>query len=208
MNPKWYFDEAQHAGIDYGETGTARAYDTQHETFRNYEEEAGQVAELLELERTSFVLDIGCGTGGIALHVAPYCSKVIAVDISQPMLDVLNEKAHMRHIGNIETHCAGFLTYEHESEPMDCIITKAALHHLPDFWKSVALLKMAEILKPKGKLYLFDVVFPFHPKNHRTCLEQWINGIRTMATEEMADEAVVHIKDEYSTFYRVKSIID
>ena len=175
MNQKWYFDEAQHAGVDYGNTGTARAYDEQHETFRNYEDEARQIAEVLELRRASVVLDIGCGTGGITLHVASYCSKVIAVDISQPMLDILNEKAYMRHIGNIETHCAGFLTYEHASEPVDCIITKAALHHLPDFWKLIALQRIRTLLLRVNSTCLMSV-FPFI---RRTTGHASSNGLTT-----------------------------
>lgn len=48
---------------------------------------------------------------------------------------------------NIEFIQSGFLTYEHQSEPVDLIFTKAALHHLPDFWKQIALLRLNQMLK-------------------------------------------------------------
>ncbi len=37
---------------------------------------------------------------------------------------------------------AGFLTYEHRAQPADIVYSRWALHHLSDFWKSVALRRM------------------------------------------------------------------
>jgi SAM-dependent methyltransferase len=75
-----------------------------------------------------------------------------------------------------------------------------ALHHLPDFWKSVALSKMAEILKPGGKLYLFDVIFTFNIQDHKKALEGMIKTMRFAAGDSMADETEMHIRDEFSTY--------
>jgi len=52
---------------------------------------------------------------------------------------------------------------------VDKMVTKAALHHLPDFWKSIALLETVDILKKGGKLYFFDVIFLFDPKSPKLC---------------------------------------
>lgn len=49
--------------------------------------------------------------------------------------------ASMRAKG-IEAVEGGFLTYEHEGEPVDLVHTRNALHHLPDFWKAVALARI------------------------------------------------------------------
>lgn len=35
------------------------------------------------------------------------------------MLDILKNKADKKGIRNIETHCAGFLTYQHVGEPVE-----------------------------------------------------------------------------------------
>jgi hypothetical protein len=40
------------------------------------------------------------------------------------------------------------------------------LHHLPDFWKQVTLLRMNRMLKTGGLLYIFDVVFDFAPEEY------------------------------------------
>jgi putative AdoMet-dependent methyltransferase len=80
------------------------------------------------------------------------------------------------------------------------MITKAALHHLPDFWKSVALLEMVDILKKGGKLYFFDVIFLFDPKYHQSAVENLIKVMRNVAGDTLADETIIYIKDEFSTY--------
>lgn len=88
------------------------------------------------------------------------------------MLDILESKAKKQNITNIETHCGGFLTYPHAGEEVDKIVSKFTLHHLPDFWKSIALLKMADILKTGRNLYLSDLVFTFEPSDHEILLRR------------------------------------
>ncbi|MBI5460280.1 MAG: methyltransferase domain-containing protein [Methanobacterium sp.] len=199
-NQKWYYDEKQ-AGVDYLDPEIAREYDKEHQKFRNFEDETEAIVQTLGITPDDTVLDFGCGTGGIALNLTKNCKKVIGVDISREMLDILEEKAKNEEITNIETHCAGFLTYNHgKSHKVDKIVSMVALHHLPDFWKSVALLKMAEILKTGGKLYLFDVVFTFNSQDYQKALGKMIQEMRDTAGDSMADEIEVHIRDEFSTY--------
>jgi cyclopropane fatty-acyl-phospholipid synthase-like methyltransferase len=138
--------------------------------------------------------------GAFVIPAARVCRKVFAVDISQAMLDRCAEKASAAGLRNIEVCCAGFLTYEHKKDPVDAIISVAALHHLPDFWKAVALKRMYHMLKPGGKLFLFDVVFSFPVESYQSELDNWVNGMRRQAGQAMAEETVIHIRDEYSTF--------
>jgi putative AdoMet-dependent methyltransferase len=199
-NPNWYYEEKQ-SGVDYLDPKIAREYDDEHGKFRDFEGETKQIVRSLGITGNDTILDFGCGTGGIALNLAKYSKKVIGVDISREMLDILEEKAKNQNINNIETHCAGFLSYDPEtSDKVDKIVSIVALHHLPDFWKSVALLKMAEILKKGGKLYLFDVIFTFDVQNHQKAIFQTIKTMRDAAGDSMAHETEIHIRDEYSTY--------
>ena len=59
---------------------------------------------------------------------------------------------------------------------------------------------MYDMLKPGGKLYLFDVVFSFPVEACRSELDAWVDGMREKAGNAMAEEIVIHIRDEYSTF--------
>jgi SAM-dependent methyltransferase len=93
----------------------------------------------LGLNSESTVIDIGAGTGTFALAVAPFCKRVIAVDVSPAMIEALRAKAEEQDAMNVECVQAGFLSYAHAGAPADFIYTRNALHHLPDFWKAVAL---------------------------------------------------------------------
>jgi len=83
---------------------------------------------------------------------------------------------------------------------VDKIVSKFALHHLPDFWKSIALLNMADILKTGGNLYLSDLVFTFEPSDHESSINEMIEDMKDLASDSMVDETITHIKDEYSTY--------
>lgn len=198
--PSWQFDEGVKVGVDYGDASVAAEYDEQHARFRDFEKDASLVMQQLGLRPEHTVIDLGCGTGAFTIPVARFCRKVYAVDISQAMLDRCAAKARAGGLGNIETHCAGFLSYEHKGAPVDAIITVVALHHLPDFWKAVAFKRLYDMLKPGGKLYLFDVVFSFPVENYQNEFDSWVNTMRESAGQAMAEETVVHIRDEYSTF--------
>ncbi|MCE5215165.1 MAG: class I SAM-dependent methyltransferase [Methanobacterium sp.] len=195
----WVFNEKQ-IGVDYLDQKIAESYEYEHLKFRNFESEALDVINRLEITEEDIVIDFGCGTGGIALNIAEHCKKVICVDISDKMLNILKNNADKKGIKNIETYCAGFLSYQHEGEPADKIVSKVALHHLPDFWKSVALMNMVNNLKKDGKLYLFDIIFSFEPREHEKSINNLIETYQAMAGDNMGAEAVIHIKDEYSTY--------
>jgi hypothetical protein len=64
---------------------------------------------------------------------------------------------------NIECVSAGFLTYEHSGEPVDFAYSRYALHHLPDFWKVQALVRLGRFMRPGAVLRLWDVVYSFQP---------------------------------------------
>lgn len=49
------------------------------------------------------VVDVGAGSGRVALAVAPYVRRVVAVDQSRGMLDLLDAAANQRGIANVET---------------------------------------------------------------------------------------------------------
>ena len=198
--PKWYYDELIHPGVDYNNPEVVKEYNTKHLRFRDFEKEAQAIIQALSLEPNQTVIDMGCGSGAFTLEAARYCKKIYAVDISPSMLEFTKHHAKTLGLKNIEFHHGGFLTYEHKEEAVDAIVSVAVLHHLPDFWKTIGISRMFEMLKPTGRLYLFDVVFSFSIQEYQSKINQWIFEIDQKAGSEMAREAEIHIKDEYSTF--------
>jgi putative AdoMet-dependent methyltransferase len=196
----WLFDESKQVGVDYSDSSIVADYDNQHKGFRDFEAEADKIAAVLDLSSASTVLDIGCGTGGLSTCLARKCRHVYAVDVSDAMIDTLKVKLEDEGLKNVTPRRAGFLTYQHEGSALDAIVANIALHHLPDFWKQIALCRLHDLLKPDGKMFLADVVFDFDPRTYRETLEGWLGGMRKLAGAQMADETIVHIRDEFSTW--------
>ena len=197
--PSWQYDEMKPPGVDYTNNSVVAQYDENHLRFRDYEKSAEEIMSTLELGPEHTVIDMGCGTGAFALHAAPHCKKLHAVDVSAAMLQYLKIKATQDNLTNIEYHHAGFLTYEHLDAPVDAVVSIAVLHHLPDFWKLVGLTRVANMLRPEGRLWLFDVVFPFSVREHKAVFDHWMSSAEATLSEEFAEEIATHIRDEYST---------
>ncbi len=198
--PDWFYNEMHYTGVDYGDLAQVQVYDQRHQKFRNYEAATEAVIRRLGLGPEHTVIDLGAGTGAFALPVARRCKHVYAVDVSPAMLEYARQKAQQAGVENITFCHGGFLTYEHAAEPVDAIISAAALHHLPDFWKQVGLRRLPAMLKPGGKFYLFDIVFPASLDGYEARFDAWEQDIREKTGAEFANEVAIHIRDEYSTF--------
>ena len=196
--PAWLLDEVAHAGRENLDAEHVARYD------RKMDAEADAEVRLLQglgLDSTSTVLDIGAGTGQFALAVAPVCRRVIAADVSPVMLARLREQVDAHALANVECVEAGLLTYEHEGADVDFAYSRFALHHLPDFWKALALARLHRALRPGGILRLSDVVYGFDPHDAPECIEAWCaTGGESQASDWTRAELEEHVRDEHSTF--------
>jgi len=200
IHPKWQFNEMNQVGVDYTDISEVEAYDSRMTKLRNIPKEIEEIINLVGLTNDYVLLEYGTGTGEFAIAVAKHCSKVYAVDISSAMLDFAKQKAQNLGISNIEYCHAGFLTYQHSGEPLDVVVSQLALHHLPDFWKMIALKRIYSMLKKGGKFYLRDTVYSFDINNYEGYFDTWLNGIKQIAGEELAKDTEIAIRDEFSTY--------
>lgn len=197
----WQYDEFKHRGIDYSKVEQAEIYDERHQMFRDFRKEFDGMMAFLEIDRpeTMTLIDLGCGTGALSVMAAARFRSVCAVDVSEAMLDQARGKAAGKFDNIVFAH-GGFLTYRHTCDAADVVVTKMALHHLPDFWKQIALLRINRMLKPGGRFYLYDVVFRFAPAEYAARIGAWIEGLEAVAGERFRCEIEAHIRNEYSTF--------
>jgi ubiquinone/menaquinone biosynthesis C-methylase UbiE len=195
--PGWLLDEIASAGRENLDAGHASRYDSKEDAGAS-----GEVQMLTRLGLTgeSVVIDLGAGTGQFTLAVAPACGQVVAVDVSSVMLEVLRAKVDRTGLGNVEIAHAGFLTYAHRGRPADVVYSRYALHHLPDFWKGVALARMHRMLRPGGTLRLRDVVYSFEPAEAADRIEAWCSTGTSTDGGWARDELEEHVRDEHSTF--------
>jgi ubiquinone/menaquinone biosynthesis C-methylase UbiE len=196
--PGWLIDELSCAGRENLDTAHVARYDLKEDAGA-----AGEVAllEAMGIARGSLVLEFGAGTGQFTVAVAAVCARVIALDISTPMLTQLRTKVSRLGLGNVEIVRAGFLTYEHLGPPADLVYSRFALHHLPDFWKAVALSRLRRMLRAGGALRLWDVVYHFEPAEAESRIEAWCaTGGDTVEAGWTRAELEEHVRDEHSTF--------
>jgi len=199
QNPRWYYDELKQVGVDYTDIEEVNVYDLHMQKLRDIETESKSIRELLKIKNSDFVLEIGTGTGELALNISDHCKRVVAIDISNTMINFARMKAENQNKSNIQFYNAGFLTYKNHGELFDVIITQLALHHLPDYWKMIALKRIYEMLKEDGKLYLRDVVFPSEILDYDSYFANIIADLKKSAGNKVAEETEIHIKDEFST---------
>lgn len=197
-NPGWLLDEMASAGRENLDAGHVARYDTK--------EDAGAAVEMalltnLGLTRDSVVVDMGAGTGQFVVAAAPACARVVAVDVSPVMLSSLRARVSAARLTNVDMIRAGFLTYEHSGRPADFVYSRYALHHLPDFWKAVALARLNRMLRPGGVLRLSDAVYSFSAAEAEDRIEAWCaTGAADLETGWGREELEEHVRDEYSTF--------
>ena len=196
--PNWFYDEFKHSGVDYADPDQVAVYDQRHQRFRNYKKFAEAVMALLDLGPDATVIDLGAGTGAFSLNAAPSYRTIYAVDVSEAMLAYTRQKAEKAGLSNIVFCKGGFLTYE-PATPVDAVVSSAVLHHLPDMWKWAGLLNVANMLKPGGKFYLSDVVFPVI-EDYVALFSGWVDSFFEKVGPEFAGEVEIHIRDEFSTF--------
>ena len=194
----WMLDELASAGRENLDAAHVERYDAKMDS------RAADEVELLRswgLDAASVVVDLGCGTGQFALATAPACRRVVAVDVSPIMRERLRLKLDAASIDNVEIAAAGYLTYEHGGDPADIVYSRFALHHLPDFWKVMALRRIRAMLRPGGIARLWDVVYSFDVVNAEERIEAWCAPFGDEVDADWARwEMEEHVRDEHSTF--------
>ena len=147
------------------------------------------------------VVDLAAGTGQFAIPAARRFGRVTAVDVSPAMVAELRKKAAGADVPNLEVVQAGFLSYEHAGPPADGVHTRNALHQIPDFWKAIALTRIADMLRPGGVLRLSDFVYDFQPREAGEIFGEWFaNAATDPAAGYTAADYAEHITTEYSPY--------
>jgi predicted TPR repeat methyltransferase len=124
------------------------------------------------------VVDLGTGTGAVALALADDAATVIGRDVSEGMLDRAREKAVAQGIENVEFGKECFR--ESHVENADIVVSNFAMHHLGDEEKYEAIEALAELNPRKlviGHCMFFGETDPEDPICSQKTIYPWTVGI-------------------------------
>jgi ubiquinone/menaquinone biosynthesis C-methylase UbiE len=125
-----------------------------------------RTANLARVQPGEAVLDVGCGTGTLAMEVARRvgrAGRVAGVDPGTEQIARARAKAARRHVP-IEFQIGVIEQLAFPDQTFDVVFSTLMMHHLPAPLKRQGLAEIARVLKPGGRLVIAD----FKRKQERT----------------------------------------
>ena len=127
--------------------------------YRNLVEPGGGYAGLFEGLATLLIVDtavdIGCGEGELSLALSSSCQKIYAVDLSEEMLKVVDQRAKEKNLENLITKRGDLENLPFEEEEADLVILSQVLHHAAN--PENAITESLRVLRKGGKLMILDL---------------------------------------------------
>ena len=105
--------------------------------------------EKMQLDKDKSVLEIGVGTGRLAIRVSPLCGEFYGVDISSKTIE--RAKENLTEFENVGLTCGDFLSYEF-GRAFDVVYSSLTFMHIED--KQKAVNKIAGLLNDAGRFVL------------------------------------------------------
>jgi ArsR family transcriptional regulator len=114
--------------------------------------------------------DLGCGTGQLALSIAPFVRQVIAVDASAAMLR--SAKARIGHLEQVDIRKGQLESLPIEDGDLDLAFLVLVLPYVAE--PAAVIAEAARTLKPGGRLLIADLQPHEQAEYRQTMGHQWL----------------------------------
>lgn len=131
----------------------------------------------MQLDKTKSVLEIGVGTGRLAVRVAPLCDKFCGIDISPKTVN--KAKENLVQYSNVNLICGNFLTHSFLDQ-FDVIYSSLTFMHIKE--KQDAIDKVFMLLKDGGRFILSI------DKNQGECIDMGLRKIKIFPDDPLLIE--------------------
>jgi ubiquinone/menaquinone biosynthesis C-methylase UbiE len=122
-------------------------------------EESAEIMRLLEIVSTSYVLEIGCGSGRYAIHIAEKTGcRVLGIDINAPGIYNADQLAAAQNLSE-RVHfeiCDASKRLPFPDSTFDRVFSNDVLCHIPG--RQALLHELFRVLKPRGRILFSDAL--------------------------------------------------
>lgn len=147
------FDDFDNVAKNYRAIHTANIKLSGADSFYFAEHKVLQLKEY-ETNISNTMLDIGCGDGATEFYIEKYFPEwaIEGVDVSEESIAVAKQK----HIATANFQLYDGITMPFEDNKFDVVFIAAVLHHIDFSLHEKLLSEIYRVLKPRGRLYLFE----------------------------------------------------
>jgi 2-polyprenyl-3-methyl-5-hydroxy-6-metoxy-1,4-benzoquinol methylase len=182
---KQVFNFVSEADLNIDEK-TVQSFGEEWETFHGFaEEDISQIGKDYfdivteeHVNKTSLVLDVGCGSGRWSKFLAHKVNFIEAIDPSDAVYSAVQLT---QNIPNIRITKAGVDSIPFSNNSFDFVFSLGVLHHIPD--TKAAMQCCVDKLKPKGYFLVYLYYSLDNRKGSYKLLFQIVNAVRRMISK-------------------------
>lgn len=114
-----------------------------------------KIISMAGVRPTDQVLDLACGTGIMTRTIAEKTKKVIAVDITDKMVNLTQKMCNENGLDHVKVFNRNAEKLNFEDNFFDVIITRLSIHHFKN--PDIVIKEMKRVLKDDGRIIIADI---------------------------------------------------